>query len=57
MHDTTENRPERNGGLTEMQAFGYFRTTDLVHYCLSICISIFFIQVALFLSLKKNTFI
>lgn len=26
MHDTTENRPERNGGLTEMQAFGYFHT-------------------------------
>lgn len=54
MHDTTENRPERNGGLTEMQAFGYFHTIDLLHYCLSICICIFLIQVALFPSLKKK---
>lgn len=48
MHDTTENRPERNGGLTEMQALGYVRPIDLLHYCLSIRISIFLIQVALF---------
>lgn len=54
MHDTTESRPERNGGLTEMQALGYFRPVDLLHYCLSICICIFLIQVALFPFLKKT---
>lgn len=54
MHDTTENRPEGNGGLTELQALGYFGLIDVLHNCLFISISILLIQVALFPSLKTN---
>lgn len=55
MHDTTENRPERNGGgLTEMQAFGYFLPCRFSAFMPFYLHFYFLNQVALLFVLKKK---